>query len=421
MSSDRVTPNKRQAIRAALRKFGGNKRAAMRATNSSHRTVCDVASEPVDEPGNDGASLEPVRETERMASLLGSVEEGPPAKPEAIENDGPILAKLRKSPLTLEEIARLGQVSESTAAEWIESQRAAGINLQTFDGRWVIEKAPPRMAGPILEITSDEHGEYLLGAMGDTHLGSKYERLDVLNALYDRYEAEGVRDVFHAGNWIDGEAPFNRYDLNVHGMDGQVRYLVDQYPRRAGVHTYAVAGDDHEGWYCQKTGVNIGWYAEAAMRKSGRSDWTDLGYMEAFVRLIDRRSGQSSMLAVVHPGGGSSYALSYTIQKIVESYAGGEKPAVLFAGHYHKMELANFRNIWTVQTGCTQDQTPFMRKKRLEAHVGGHLIRLRQDPRTGAIVEMTGTMLRFFNSGYYNNRWSHAGGVNLPTRTQGGV
>jgi predicted phosphodiesterase len=253
--------------------------------------------------------------------------------------------------------------------------------------------------------------------MGDTHLGSKYERLDCLNRLYDRYQSDGIATVLHAGNWIEGEARFNVFDLLVHGMDAQCQYLADNYPVRSGMNTYAVAGDDHEGWYCQKTGVNIGEYAEGKMRKAGRTDWHDLGYMESHVKLTNANTGKSAVLALVHPGGGSAYALSYTMQKLVESYEGGEKPAVLIMGHYHKLMAANIRNVWCIQSGCFQDQTPFMRKKRLEAHVGGVIVSLKQDPETGAIVECLPNIIRYFNRAYYSGRWSHSGPVVLPERS----
>jgi hypothetical protein len=181
--------------------------------------------------------------------------------------------------------------------------------------------------------------------------------------------------------------------------------------------TFAIAGDDHEGWYAQREGVNIGEYAENAMRKAGRGDWHDLGYMEAHVKLTNANTGKSAVLALVHPGGGSSYALSYTMQKLVESYEGGEKPGVLILGHYHKLMAANIRNVWAVQSGCQQDQTPFMRKKRLEAHVGGVIMNLRQDPETGAIVECEPNIIRYFNRAYYSNRWSHSGSIVLPDRS----
>jgi hypothetical protein len=152
------------------------------------------------------------------------------------------------------------------------------------------------------------------------------------------------------------------------------------------------------------------------MRRAGRTDWVDLGYMEAHVKLTNYNTGKSSLMSVVHPGGGSAYALSYSIQKIIESLEGGEKPAVGLYGHYHKLWSGNIRNVWVVQTGTTEDQTPFMRKKRLEAHVGGTLIGLEQDPRTGAITSMTPKLIRYFNKGYYNDRWSHAHDINLPDR-----
>lgn len=259
-------------------------------------------------------------------------------------------------------------------------------------------------------------GTYVFGALGDNHLGSKYSRLEVLNELYDRYAAEGVDRVFNTGNWIDGEARFNAHDLLVHGMDPQLRYLAEHYPRRPGIETYAVAGDDHEGWYAQREGIDIGVRAEQTMRQCGRADWHNLGYMESHIRLIHAQSGKESILAVVHPGGGSSYALSYAIQKIIESLEGGEKPAVGLYGHYHKLWAGNIRNVWVAQTGTTEDQTPFMRKKKLEAHVGGMLIELRQDPRTGAVVEFTPRIMRWFNKGFYNNRWNHGDNVQLARR-----
>jgi hypothetical protein len=145
------------------------------------------------------------------------------------------------------------------------------------------------------------------------------------------------------------------------------------------------------------------------MREAGHN-WTNLGFMEAHVNLRNVNTGKCATLAVVHPGGGSAYALSYSIQKIVESYEGGEKPHVGLYGHYHKLWAGLIRNIWCVQTGTAQDQTPFMRKKRLEAHVGGAMIELEQDPATGAILSMTPKLTRYFNKSWYapGERWSHS-------------
>jgi hypothetical protein len=277
--------------------------------------------------------------------------------------------------------------------------------------------SPAFTSGAAIELLSRDDDTFLFGAAGDLHGGSKYTRWDVRQDLYRQFIEAGAQCSFDTGNWIDGEFRFNTYDLEVHGFDAQCQQLARQHPK--GLTTYAVWGDDHEGWYVQREGIDVGRYAQAIMRDAGH-DWTDLGFMESHVILRNAKSGKSTTMAVCHPGGGSSYALSYSIQKIIESLEGGEKPAVGLYGHYHKLWAGNIRNVWCVQTGCQQDQTTFMRKKRLEAHVGGALIKLRQDPRTGAIMSMSPELIRYFNRGYYAGagRWSKHGDVKKLVRQQ---
>lgn len=342
----------------------------------------------------------------------------PPKPANAVDADA-LKAALKRAPLTIDEIAEKFKTTRGRALVAVEELMASGANVHDFGGRFSINVAPaPRheVGGDIPVYTSRPDGTYKFGFTSDNHLCSKYSRLDVLNDLYDHFERQGVDRVFNAGNWIDGEARFNMHDLLVHGMDRQVRYLAENYPRRPGITTYAVAGDDHEGWYCQRDGVDIGRYAERVMREQGRQDWVDLGYMEAYIRLVNAKTGQSCMLHVMHPGGGSAYAISYTVQKIVEGYDGGDKPAVLLAGHYHKLGYNLVRNVHCIQTGTTEDQTPFMRKKKLSAHVGGGIIELTQDEVTGAIKSCKVEFFNYFVRDYYNNRWSHSGDVQLADR-----
>lgn len=343
-----------------------------------------------------------------------------PRPPKPAQSDEQVRAALLRGPLSIAEVAeRLGHGDRETADAmkltlgWANRQGNAGHNVVLHGGMLHISREHQTAlvkGGTPLVIESDRNNRFVIGATGDNHLGSKYARLDVLGDLYDRFAAEGVRDVFNTGNWIDGEARFNTHDLLVHGFDAQLRYLAEHYPARKGMQTHAVWGDDHEGWYAQRFGVDAGRRAEQVMREAGRRDWHDLGFMEANVILRNKNTGKEAAMLVVHPGGGSAYATSYTMQKLVESLDGGEKPAVLLAGHYHKLEVLNVRNVWAVQTGTTQDQTPFMRKKKLEAHVGGMVLRLEQDPETGAIIECNGQR-RYFVRGYYNGRWSHSGPV----------
>jgi hypothetical protein len=175
---------------------------------------------------------------------------------------------------------------------------------------------------------------------------------------------------------IDGEARFNRFDLIAHGIEGQANYFVENWPQRKGITTHFITGDDHEGWYVQREGINIGEYIQHKARSAGRMDLQYLGHMEHDV-VLAAQSGEARV-RLIHAGGGSAYATSYAPQKILESYQGGEKPHILLIGHYHKFEVGYHREVWAIQAGCTQDQTPFMRKLKIQAHVGGVTLRFQQ-------------------------------------------
>ena len=329
-----------------------------------------------------------------------------------------LLRLLKRRPTSVADLAVQLEAAPREVRDVLVQAQADGVSVHCFGDLWSLERTP-QLGGAAEPYKSRPDGSYVFGFIGDNHLCSKYSRLDVMADLYRRFREHGVDRVFNAGNWIDGEARFNKFDLLIHGMDAQVRYLVENYPSVPGIVTYAVAGDDHEGWYNQREGVDIGKYAERTFREAGRDDWVNLGYMEAFVPLQHAKTGATAQIHVIHPGGGSAYALSYTVQKLVEGYSGGDKPAVLLAGHYHKLEFCNVRNVWCVQTGCTQDQTPFMRKKKIQAHIGGGIMRLVQNPETGAIEQAGVDMFCYFNRGYYeNNRWSMSGPVTLPPRLQ---
>lgn len=331
------------------------------------------------------------------------------AKPATImapsEEIKPALKSLLKTKkkYTIESLSDHFNTGVSNIRAALDSLKSEGFNVVIKDGHAAVTTEIPKSAATVLDVKKMSTGFYKFGACGDSHMGSKYERLDVLNALYDLYEAEGVKVVYHTGNWIDGEARFNTHDLKVHGMDNQIDYFIKHYPRRKGITTYFVAGDDHEGWYTQREGVDIGKYAEMRAREAGRSDLVYLGYMEADV-VLPAKNGQT-VIRVLHPGGGSSYAVSYSVQKIIESYQGGEKPHVLLLGHYHKADYIYNRGVHAVQTGCGQDQSPFMRKKKLAAHLGGWIIEMATDD-NGAVTRFKQEFMPFYDNGYYQ-KWAY--------------
>lgn len=317
----------------------------------------------------------------------------------------------RRGSETIANLAKAAKAKEPEVNEAVKRLMASGKMLVRRGGKIVLDKEPATGAVKDFVFESDSRGRYKFGFYSDQHICSKHARLDVGEDLFNRFAEAGVKSVLNAGNWIDGEARFNKHDLTHHGIDEQCWELAEKYPRRKGITTYAIAGDDHEGWYAKDTGLNIGQHAEKVMRDAGRRDWVNLGFMEAFITLRHHESGAECKILVIHPGGGSSYAVSYRPQKIVEGFSGGEKPAAILIGHYHKMSYNLVRSVHAIQCGCGQDQTTFMRKKGLEAHLGGGIVEFGQDARTGALSSCRPEFFQYFVQGYYNDRWSYSGEV----------
>jgi len=319
--------------------------------------------------------------------------------------DGLLLDLLKKhKSSTVRDLSELFDRSERSVRESLESLCAAGHNVDVRDDD-TCELSGHVRPGNKIEIVHDiadyRNRIRRFGVTSDNHLGSKHERLDVVNALYDLYESEGITEVYNAGNWIEGEARFNRYDINVYGMDRQVEYFLKNYPQRKGITTYYIAGDDHEGWVQQREQVEIGKYVELKAREVGRNDLVYMGYVEADVEF--KAEDGSRWMKVMHPGGGSAYALSYSMQKTVESFQGGEKPSIVLAGHYHKFDFNYYREVFIVQAGCTCDQSIFMRKNKIQAHVGGCIVEFNQAP-DGAINRFKVEWIPFYDRGYYTGK-----------------
>ena len=338
----------------------------------------------------------------RRNTLPDITESMKPAVPET-DHQQLLRKALKKGPKTAEELADILDCGPSKVRALVESMQLGGSMLASRkDG--LIQLLEGVHIEPATTVFKGVVGTQRFGLVSDNHLCNKHSRLDVLNAAYDHFEREGIAVVYNGGNWIDGEARFNKTELITRpGMDAQCDYMIDKYPIRKGIETQYIAGDDHEGWYQQREGVEIGRYLELRAREQGRTDLKYLGYGEHDIKL-QVKGGGSAPMRLVHPGGGSSYATSYTAQKLVESYQGGEKPKVLLIGHYHKFEYGYPREVHALQLGCTTDQSLFMRKLKFQAHVGYSVVSITQDE-TGTVTRFAVEFFPFYNLALYEKRF----------------
>lgn len=325
-----------------------------------------------------------------------------------------LLAKKRPTPWALDELSDQFDVGLSRIKRALDSLSEQHVNITQSDGGLWIASEIPAEEPTVIPLQSLRGKVHRFAVTGDNHLGSRYARLDCLNALYDLWADMGITTVYQCGNMIDGEARFNKSDLLAFGIEGQTDYFIDNWPQRKGITTYYITGDDHEGWYVQREHINIGRFMAERAKAAGRDDLVYLGHMEH--DLVFQAEHGHATCRLIHAGGGTAYALSYTLQQIINSYSGGEKPNLLCAGHYHKFDANYWREVFNVQVGATQQQTPWMRKKKIQSQLGGVTIEFEQS-KDGLLHNIKVGWTPFYNREFYlDEQWKYHWRDGEPTR-----
>ena len=334
---------------------------------------------------------------EEQASAVEVDENNDPVREQLISH-----IKLGKAK-TIVELADTLDVSPKTISESLELLAVEGYDVEIMKGIIPDRAASTPPPEPFRKISIDNYVEgkwQKFGVVSDTHLCSKQERLDVLHTMYDLFEAEGIDTVYLPGNYIDGVTTFNMFELKTPvGFDKQMDYFLEQFPHKPNIKTYFIDADEHEGWYFKREGIIPGRHLENMAKGVGRDDLVYLGYLESDVSYLTPEG--RTIVRLFHPKRGTAYAVSYSAQKIVESYQGGEKPDILIVGHFHKAEyMPHYRNIHVIQAACCQDQTVFMRGKSIEAHVGGWIVRFKQRP-LGSVCRLQAEFVGFYDRAYH--------------------
>lgn len=228
----------------------------------------------------------------------------------------------------------------------------SGYNIEYINGEVLVFKAPRKQEDVYSIPYNLERLKLLL--ISDTHLASKYDRLDILRYLYAKAEKLGVKHILHSGDFTDGRStrPEQIYELREPSYEGQVDYCVDKYPHFDG-QTYVIQGN-HDDWWYKSTGSEI---VKAIADK--REDITYLGPDVADLKIGNLK------IRLFHGSGGGAYAKSYKLQKYLDSIPMDERPDILQTGHIHQSFYMKQDGTHCFQTSCLEDQTPYCRGKGL--------------------------------------------------------
>ena len=223
-----------------------------------------------------------------------------------------------------------------------------GELIDYVNGELVRLKTPPKINDVYQVEASSSHIPLLL--ISDTHLCSKYDRLDILRYLYAKANERGIKHILHSGDFTDGRSnrPEHIYELREPSYEGQVDYCVEKYPTFDGK-TYVISGN-HDDWWYKSTG------SEIVKAIANRRD--DIVYLGSDV--ADMKIGKLKV-RLFHGKGGNAYAKSYKVQKYLDSIPLEERPHILQTGHIHQSFYMKQDDTHCFQTSCLEDLTPFAR------------------------------------------------------------
>ena len=214
-------------------------------------------------------------------------------------------------------------------------------------------------------VISFEGQRIRIGVMTDTHIGHRMSDDGRIYQAFEEFRKEKVDFITHSGDVTEGMS--NRaghvYELDHIGYDAQKTHVLDIFSQWTDTDIYAIDGN-HDRWFLKSNGALIVKAIDEAL-----DNFHFIGHDEGDISLKGKAT-----LKLWHGEDGNSYALSYRLQKILESLSGGEKPQAMLCGHTHKYVHIFERNVHCTSIGCMQGQTKWMRGKRIAAHVGFGII-----------------------------------------------
>jgi predicted phosphodiesterase/biotin operon repressor len=273
-----------------------------------------------------------------------------------------------KQPATIEVLCEHVDRSPSTVRRWIEELQTAGYQVMQLGDKYSLTKTPPLSEAKVDKRVNKT--KITFGVVSDTHLCSKNQQLTFLKDFYQRCADRGIDTVYHCGDMIDGEGLYrgHEHSIFVHGFDDQVAYAIENYPKVEGITTELVGGN-HDLVYVKRAGAD-----PCVPISNARSDIVYHGPYSAWIQIAE-----NALMYLLHPDGGSAYAHSYKLQKIIESFEGGKKPRLTFVGHWHMWNHTKARNVDGWLPGCFQSQTEYERRKALQPVIGGNIITVEFD------------------------------------------
>lgn len=270
--------------------------------------------------------------------------------------------KVTKKGMSLEKMCDFLEMKDYEVLGLISLMKQNGYVIDYVDGQ-IIQVQNDLVNKEGFFMPKDKtHIKFL--AISDTHCGSKWDNIDLINYAYEVAEREGCDFVTHSGDIVEGDfhnkRPDHIYQVRALGME-QLDYVVDKYPK-SDIPTYFIIGN-HDATFIKTCGADIG-----KMIAKERPDLTYLGQDLADLKI------NKIKIRLRHGAGSASYSKSYKLQKYCETLPIEEIPNVILQGHFHFSGYFKNRNIHCFNVPSLQGYTPFAKAMGMESEMGFWLI-----------------------------------------------
>ncbi|HLD89374.1 MAG TPA: metallophosphoesterase [Candidatus Nanoarchaeia archaeon] len=288
---------------------------------------------------------------------------------------------LKEKKLTVSEIAQEISTKEESIDKIIKTLRekhySVVVDVADNAVKYYMRTSNDNENSYIIGKPSNKLIEYKCGLTGDWHAGCVQFDGSGLEKYLKECVQRGVKDVFVAGDLVDGYKVY-RGQLNnlvAWKIDDQVAIVADVLNRFPDLHFYAIGGN-HDYSFEQHNGAN-----PLALLETKIKNFTNLGNYKADVII------HGVFMRVLHGDGGAAYAKSYPGQKYLRSLMGGAgskihvkdkfyELSILHLGHYHTEMKYNEFGVAVYHNGNFQRPNDFTTRRGLVGPRGGRIVEM---------------------------------------------
>lgn len=240
-----------------------------------------------------------------------------------------LLDLVQKRSASLEDACNALNLSPAACRALVLRAKTVGYAVELAHGElsWKLPEARDDVQDAGIAAVIGERCE--VAVISDLHFGSKWcgraQLRDFLSYARDR----GITHVLNPGDTLDGVYKHSRWEQSHQGFDAQAEDALDLFRDYPELTFHAIDGN-HDDTLSESCGMQAGLALVERARSHGVENLRYYGTRSALLRVY------GAIVHLWHPRGSGAYALSYKLQKKVESYAPGQKPDILLTGHYHQ-------------------------------------------------------------------------------------